>query len=90
MVNFLPLYGGLGSNTAFKILGRPEPPPGQGPSTDVRVVDSGYFRTMGIRCCAVATSRRRTREREASILINEALARNYFARKIRLDNVSTS
>jgi putative ABC transport system permease protein len=25
MVNHLPLYGGLGSNTGFKILGRPEP-----------------------------------------------------------------
>ena len=48
MVNFLPLYGGLGSNTGFKILGRPEPPPGQGPSTDVRVADSGYFPTLGI------------------------------------------
>ena len=48
MVNFLPLYGGLGSSTGFKILGRPEPPPGQGPGTDVRVVDAGYFQTMGI------------------------------------------
>ena len=48
MVNYLPLYGGLGSATGFKILGRPEPPPGQGPSTDVRVVDAGYFQTMGI------------------------------------------
>ncbi|HKN82019.1 MAG TPA: ABC transporter permease, partial [Pyrinomonadaceae bacterium] len=27
MVNFLPLYGGLGSATGFKILGQPEPPP---------------------------------------------------------------
>ena len=41
MVNHLPLYGGLGSSTGFKILGRPEPPPGQGPGTDVRVVDAG-------------------------------------------------
>src|SRR6185295_14686924 len=28
MINYLPLYGGLGSATGFKILGRPEPPPG--------------------------------------------------------------
>jgi hypothetical protein len=47
MVNFLPLYGGLGSNTGFKIVGQPEPPPGQGPSTDVRVVDAGYFSALG-------------------------------------------
>src|SRR6185369_12274771 len=40
MVNYLPLYGGLGSATGFKIEGRPEPPPGQGPSTDVRVADA--------------------------------------------------
>ena len=33
----------LGFSTGFKIEGRPEPPPGQGPSTDVRVVDAGYF-----------------------------------------------
>src|ERR1041384_2450812 len=36
MVNFLPLNGGLGSNTGFKILGQTEPPHGQGPSTAVR------------------------------------------------------
>src|SRR4029079_7612366 len=46
MRNFLPLYGGLGSATGFKIVGQPEPPPGQGPSCDVRVADSGYFQTM--------------------------------------------
>ena len=48
IINFLPLYGGLGSNTGFSVVGRPAPPPGQGPSTDVRVVDSEYFVTMGI------------------------------------------
>ena len=32
IVNYLPFYGGLGSSTGFKILGRPEPPPGQGPT----------------------------------------------------------
>jgi len=34
MVNFLPLYGGMGSSTGFKILGQPEPPPGEEPGTD--------------------------------------------------------
>jgi putative ABC transport system permease protein len=80
MVNHLPLYGGLGSNTGFKILGRPEPPPGQGPSTDVRVVDSEYFTTMGI---PLLRGRNFTsdelREPRQKILINEVLARTYFA-----------
>ncbi|HEX7318321.1 MAG TPA: ABC transporter permease [Pyrinomonadaceae bacterium] len=48
IVNFLPLYGGLGSATSFYIEGKPEPPRGTGPSTNVRVADSGYFKTMGI------------------------------------------
>ena len=80
MVNHLPLYGGLGSNTGFKILGRPEPPPGQVPSTDVRVVDSEYFATMGI---PLLRGRNFTadelREPRQKIMINAALARTYFA-----------
>lgn len=80
VINFLPLYGGLGSATGFKIEGRPEPPPGQGPSTDVRVVDAGYFETMGI---PLLRGRNFTnlelREPRRVILINEALARKHFA-----------
>jgi putative ABC transport system permease protein len=80
MVNFLPLYGGLGSSTGFKILGRPEPPPGQGPGADVRVVDAQYFPTMGI---PLLRGRNFTdaelKEPRQKILINEALARTYFA-----------
>jgi predicted permease len=80
MVNHLPLYGGLGSSTGFKIVGRPEPPPGQGPSTDVRVVDAGYFQTMGIPLLRGRNfSDLELKEPKQVILINEALARNYFA-----------
>ena len=79
MVNFLPLYGGLGSATGFKIIGRPEPPPGQGPSTDVRVVDAGYFQTMGIPLLRGRNfSDVEQREAKRVILINEALARKHF------------
>jgi putative ABC transport system permease protein len=79
MVNFLPLYGGLGSNTGFKILGQPEPPPGQGPSTDVRVADAGYFGTLGIPLLRGRNfSDSEQREARQVILINEALARQYF------------
>jgi putative ABC transport system permease protein len=79
MVNYLPLYGGLGSSTAFKILGQPEPPPGQEPSTDVRVADSGYFGTLGIPLLRGRNfSDSEQREAKHVILINEALARQHF------------
>ena len=79
IVNFLPLYGGLGSSTAFKILGQPVPPPGQEPSTDVRVADSGYFGTLGIPLLRGRNfSDSEQREAKHVILINEALARKHF------------
>jgi putative ABC transport system permease protein len=79
VINFLPLYGGLGSSTGFKIEGRPEPPPGQGPGTDVRVVDAGYFETMGIPLLRGRNfSTLELREPRRVILINEALARKHF------------
>lgn len=79
VINFLPLYGGLGSSTGFKIEGRPEPPPGQGPGTDVRVVDAGYFETMGIPLLRGRNfSNLELREPRRVILINEALARKHF------------
>ena len=79
MVNFLPLYGGLGSSTGFKIIGRPEPPPGQGPSCDVRVVDAGYFATLGIPILRGRNfSEIEQREAKRVVLINEALARKHF------------
>ncbi|HET9713514.1 MAG TPA: ABC transporter permease [Pyrinomonadaceae bacterium] len=80
IVNFLPLYGGMGSATGFKILGQPEPPPGEGPSCDVRVVDSEYFPTMGIPLLRGRNfSRAELKESRHVILINEALARTYFS-----------
>ena len=79
IINFLPLYGGLGSNTGFKIEGRPEPPPGRGPGTDVRVVDAGYFQTMGIPLLRGRNfTEMELREPKKVILINEALARKHF------------
>ena len=79
MVNFLPLYGGLGSNTGFKILGQPEPPPGQGPSTDVRVADSGYFPALGIPLLRGRNfSDSEQREAKHVVLINDAFARKHF------------
>jgi putative ABC transport system permease protein len=79
MVNYLPLYGGLGSSTGFKILGQPEPPPGQEPGCDVRVVDAGYFPTMGIPLLRGRNfSELELKEPRHVILINDSLARKYF------------
>ncbi|MBD0372280.1 MAG: ABC transporter permease [Pyrinomonadaceae bacterium] len=77
-VSFLP-FTGLAAATDFKIEGKPAPPAGQEPGTEVRVVDKNYLRTMGI-----PTLRGRTfndqEETEARhvVLINETLAQKYF------------
>ena len=80
IVNYLPFYGGLGSSTGFTIEGRPEPPLGQEPTTDVRVADAGYFPAMGI---PVLRGRNfsdvEDKEPKRVVLINEAMARQYFA-----------
>jgi putative ABC transport system permease protein len=79
MINYLPLYGGLGAATGFKILGRPEPPPGQGPSCDVRVTDAGYFQALGIPLLRGRNfSDTEQKEPKRVILINDALAKTYF------------
>jgi putative ABC transport system permease protein len=79
MVNFLPLYGGLGSATGFSIDGPPPPPAGKGPSTNVRVSDAGYFGAMGI---PILRGRNFTEiesnEARHVILISDSLARKYF------------
>lgn len=43
----LPLLGGW--QTSFSIQGKPEPPRGQRPSTDISRVSPDYFRAMGVR-----------------------------------------
>jgi putative ABC transport system permease protein len=79
MINFLPLYGGLGSGTGFTIEGRPTPGPGEEPSTNVRVSDADYFTAMQI---PLLRGRNFTNlemnEAKHVILINDALARKHF------------
>ncbi len=79
MVNFLPLYGGLGSNTGFTIEGKPAPPIGEGPSTNVRVADAGYFGAMGI---PLLRGRNFTNveanEARHVVIISELMARKHF------------
>ena len=77
-VSFLP-FSELGAATGFTIAGRPIPPPGEGHVTDVRVCDQGYFDSMHI---ALRRGRwftdREMREQSNVVIVNEALAREYF------------
>jgi putative ABC transport system permease protein len=79
IVNYLPLYGGLGAATGFNVEGQPEPPRGTGPSTNVRVADSDYFKTMGIplRRGRTFTDAENSEARHV-ILISESFARRFF------------
>ena len=77
-ISFLPLSGG-GAGTGFTIVGQPAPAPGQGPVTDVRVVDNGFFDAMRI----PLTRGRLFTARELGaaagvVVVNEELARLHF------------
>jgi predicted permease len=79
IVNYLPLYGGLGSATGFAVEGRPAPPPGEEPTTNVRVSDAGYFGTIGI---PVLRGRNFTEVEDAQarhvVIVSESFARKFF------------
>jgi putative ABC transport system permease protein len=79
MVNYLPLYGGLGARTRYTIEGRPAPPDGEGPSADVRVTDASYFRTMGIPLLrGRGFTDSEIAEARHVVLISESMARQHF------------
>ena len=74
-VQKLPLRGS-GDSWGVRIEGRPDLPPS---TTFFRVVAPGYFETMGFRLVAGRTFDATDRpEGERSVVINEALARQYF------------
>jgi predicted permease len=79
IVNYLPLYGGLGSATGFTIEGQPAPPPGEEPSTNVRVADGGYFGAIGI---PLLRGHNFTQAEDAQprhvVIVSESFARKYF------------
>ncbi|HET9531236.1 MAG TPA: ABC transporter permease [Blastocatellia bacterium] len=79
IVNFLPLYGGLGSSTGFTIEGQPAPLPGEEPGTNVRVADADYFTAMGIPLLRGRnfTEQEMSEERRV-VLISESLAQQHF------------
>lgn len=77
-ISFLP-FGGLGAATSFSIVGRPEPPAGEDPVTDVRVVDEHYFRTMKIPLIEGRQFNAREADQNSdTVVINQTLARQYF------------
>ncbi|HJR05989.1 MAG TPA: ABC transporter permease [Pyrinomonadaceae bacterium] len=78
-VSALPFGGNLGARTDMYVEGRPEPPPGQELSTDVRATDENYFQTMGIPVLSGRTfTEQEAREDRRVFVINEAMARQYF------------
>ncbi|MFL6275566.1 MAG: ADOP family duplicated permease [Blastocatellia bacterium] len=79
MVNYLPLYGGLGTTTDFTIEGRPAPPPGEEPATNVRVADSGYFGAMNIPLLRGRNfSEVEDSQSRHTVIISESMARQHF------------
>jgi putative ABC transport system permease protein len=78
-ISFLP-FASLGAATDFRIEGQPAPAPGNEPDADVRVTDENYFRTMNIPLLSGRTfTEKEAIEARHVAVINEALARKYFA-----------
>jgi putative ABC transport system permease protein len=77
-VSELP-FASLGTATSFTIEGRPAPDPGEKLSTELRVVDEEYFRTMRIPVLAgrTFTPQEEVADRKVCV-INQAMARTYF------------
>jgi putative ABC transport system permease protein len=78
-VSALP-FADLGAATSFTVEGRPAPAAGERLTTDVRVADENYFRTMNIPVVKgrTFTEQEAVEDRRVAV-VNEALARKYFA-----------
>jgi putative ABC transport system permease protein len=77
-VSALP-FADLGAATSFTVVGRPAPPAGEKLSTDVRVADENYFRTMNIPVVAGRTFNEQEAVEDRKVaVVNEAMARKYF------------
>jgi predicted permease len=77
-VSVLPLTG-QNSATAFSIVGRPAPAPGQGPVADIRVADPDYFHAMRIPLRRGRTPTAADRPGSPSVIVvNEKLVRQIW------------
>lgn len=75
---WLPLSGSK-SATSYFVEGRPEPPPGEAPGADIRIIAGDYHRAMGIPLVRGRTFDERDREdAPRTYVINEALAEQQF------------
>ena len=77
-VSYLPMAG-LGAATRFTIEGQPPDPPGQDKSTAVTVCQNGFFQALKIPLLRgrLFTEQEMQQKRDV-VIINEALARQYF------------
>src|SRR5262249_30861152 len=75
---FVP-FTGLGSATDIRVVGRPEPLPGQAPGADVRMIEPDYFRAMGIPLIKGRLFNEEEFAKSAGVVIvSESLARQNF------------
>ena len=76
-ISYLPLTGPA-ARDGFKIVGQPDPAPGQEPPCEVRVVTPTYFQAMGIPLLKGRLLDERDGKEPRVLVINEALAKKYF------------
>lgn len=77
-VSFLPTTG-IGAGTGFTVVGRPDPPPGQDPSAEIRIVNGDYFGALGIPVRRGRTFRSGDTETAPGVvLVNDALVQQLF------------
>ena len=76
-ISYLPLTGPA-ARDGFKIIGEPEPGPGQEPPCEVRVITPTYFRAMGIPLLKGRLLDERDTKDSHVLLVNEALAKKHF------------
>jgi putative ABC transport system permease protein len=70
---------GLGSATSFRLGDRPSPPAGEEPTGEVRMVTSGWFRTMGVPLLRGRSFTPRDSAKASQVVvINETAAREFW------------
>jgi putative ABC transport system permease protein len=78
-ISFLPLSG-PGIGTSFYVADRPEPAPGEYPTTEVRPITPGFFTTMGIpRLAGRDFAPSDTIDSRLVAIISESLARRHLS-----------
>ena len=76
-ISYLPLTGPA-ARDGFKIVGQPDPAPGQEPPCEVRVITPTYFQAMGIPLLKGRLLDERDGRESRVLLINETLAKKHF------------